>query len=40
MSKALSLDISVRVLAAVEAGPPHRDAGERFGVCPASVRAE
>ena len=37
MSKALSLDLRVRVLAAVEAGATHREAGERFGVSPASV---
>ncbi|MFM8745311.1 MAG: IS630 family transposase, partial [Aestuariivirga sp.] len=34
MSKALSLDLRVRVLAAVEAGATHREAGERFGVSP------
>lgn len=37
MSKALSLDRRVRVLGAVEAGASHREAGERFGVSPASV---
>ena len=37
MSKALSLDLRTRVLAAVEAGATHREAGERFGVSPASV---
>src|SRR4051794_251664 len=37
MSKALSLDLRVRVLAAVEAGASHREAGERFGVSAASV---
>ena len=37
MPKALSLDLRVRVLAAVEAGATHREAGERFGVSPASV---
>ena len=37
MSKALSLDLRVRVLAAVEAGATHRKAGERFGVSAASV---
>jgi transposase len=37
MSKALSLDLRVRVLATVSAGATHREAGERFGVSPASV---
>jgi transposase len=37
MSKALSLDLRVRVLAAVTAGASHREAGERFGVSAASV---
>ena len=37
MSKALSLDLRVRVLAAVHAGVSHREAGERFGVSAASV---
>lgn len=37
MSKALSLDLRVRVLAAVHAGATHREAGERFGVSAASV---
>jgi transposase len=37
MSKALSLDLRVRVLAAVAAGMSHRAAGERFGVSAASV---
>ena len=37
MSKALSLDLRVRVVSAVEAGASHRDAGERFGVSAASV---
>ena len=37
MSKALSLDLRVRVLAAVEAGATHRAAGERVGVSAASV---
>ena len=37
MSKALSLDLRVRVLAAVEAGASHRETGERFGVSAASV---
>ena len=37
MSRALSLDLRVRVLAAVEAGALHREAGERFGVSAASV---
>ena len=36
-STALSPDLRVRVLAAVEAGATHREAGERFGVSPASV---
>jgi transposase len=37
MSKALSLDLRVRVLAAVQAGASHREAAERFGVSAASV---
>ena len=37
MSKALSLDLRVRVLAAVHAGASHREAAERFGVSAASV---
>ena len=37
MSRALSLDLRVRVLAAVAAGASHRDAGARFGVSAASV---
>ncbi len=37
MSKALSVDLRVRVLAAVAAGASHREAGERFGVSAASV---
>jgi transposase len=37
MSKALSLDLRVRVLAAVHAGATHREAAERFGVNAASV---
>ena len=37
MSKALSLDLRVRVLAAVATGMTHRAAGERFGVSAASV---
>jgi transposase len=37
MSKALSVDLRVRVLAAVSAGASHREAGERFGVSAASV---
>lgn len=37
MSKALSLDLRTRVIAAVEAGARHREAGERFGVSAASV---
>ena len=37
MSKALSLDLRVRVLTAVKAGASHREAGERFGVSAASV---
>jgi transposase len=37
MSKALSLDLRVRVLGAVHAGASHREAGERFGVSAASV---
>jgi transposase len=37
MSKALSVDLRVRVLAAVAGGFSHRQAGERFGVSAASV---
>lgn len=37
MSKALSVDLRVRVLAAVAEGLSHRRAGERFGVSAASV---
>jgi transposase len=37
MSKALSLDLRVRALAAVAAGMTHRAAGERFGVSAASI---
>lgn len=37
MSRALSLDLRVRVLAAVARGLSHRRAGERFGVSAASV---
>ncbi len=37
MSKALSVDLRVRVLAGVAAGLTHRQAGERFGVSAASV---
>ena len=37
MSKALSVDLRVRVLAAVAEGLSHRQAGERFGVSAASV---
>ena len=37
MSKALSVDLRVRVLAAVASGATHRQAGERFGVSAASV---
>ena len=37
MSKALSVDLRVRVLAAVEAGASHREAAARFGVSAASV---
>lgn len=37
MSKALSLDLRFRVLAAVEDGASHRQAVERFGVSAASV---
>jgi len=37
MSKALSLDLRVRTLAAVTAGASHREAAERFGVSAASV---
>src|SRR4051812_36939155 len=37
MSKALSVDLRTRVLAAVAAGATHRDAASRFGVSAASV---
>lgn len=37
MSTALSLDLRVRVLAAVAGGMSHRAAAERFGVSAASV---
>lgn len=37
MSKALSLDLRMRVLAAVASGLSHRQAAERFGVSAASV---
>src|SRR5215467_13292100 len=37
MSKSLSLDLRVRVLASVHAGATHREAAERFGVSAASV---
>jgi transposase len=37
MPTALSLDLRVRVLAAVARGLSHREAGERFGVSAASV---
>ncbi len=37
MSKALSVDLRVRVLAAVSGGATHREAAERFGVSAASV---
>lgn len=37
MSKALSVDLRVRVLAAVAEGLTHRQAAERFGVNAASV---
>ena len=37
MSKALSLDLRLRVLAAVAAGASHRQAAERFGVSASSV---
>ena len=37
MSKALSVDLRVRVLGAVARGLSHRQAGERFGVSAASV---
>jgi transposase len=37
MSRALSVDLRVRVLAAVAFGLTHRQAGERFGVGSASV---
>ena len=37
MSKALSLDLRTRALAAVKGGLSHRQAGERFGVSAASI---
>lgn len=37
MATALSIDLRVRVLAAVAAGLSHRAAGDRFGVSAASV---
>ena len=37
MSRASSLDLRERVLAAVAAGASHRQVGERFGVSAASV---
>jgi transposase len=37
MSRALSLDLRVRVLAAVRAGATHCEAADRFGVSAASV---
>jgi len=37
MSQALSLDLRVRVLAAVEGGASHHEAAARFGVSAASV---
>ncbi len=37
MSKALSVDLRVRVLQAVAAGASHREAADRFGVSAASV---
>ena len=37
MSKALSVDLRERVLAAVGKGAPHREVADRFGVSAASV---
>ena len=37
MSKALSVDLRVRVVAAAEAGTPHREVADRFGVSAASL---
>ena len=37
MSRALSVDLRERVLAALSAGASHREAAERFGVSAASV---
>lgn len=37
MSRALSVDLRVRVLGAVAAGATHREAAERFGLSAASV---
>jgi transposase len=37
MSKALSVDLRIRVLASVDGGASHREAAERFGVSAAGV---
>ncbi|MDR6100188.1 transposase [Agrobacterium larrymoorei] len=37
MSKALSVGLRIRVLAAVDGGASHREAAEGFGVSAASV---
>jgi transposase len=37
MSRALSVDLRVRVLGAVAAGATHREAADRFGVSAASL---
>ncbi len=37
MSRALSIDLRIRVVAAVDGGASHREAAERFGVSAASV---
>ncbi len=37
MSRALSVDLRIRVITAVNGGTSHREAAARFGVSPASV---
>ena len=37
MSRALSVDLQVRVLGAVSAGATHREAADRFGVSAAVI---
>ncbi len=36
MSRALSIDLRIRVVAAVDSGASHREAAERFGMSAAS----